>query len=280
MPLENLIGNASKNSAEAHQPRIGTGRTLIGGATAFFARDNGARFDMDSAGQLFTLFQRLRAAHGFEGHGIGLATLQRIIARRGGRVWAEAKVDHAAAFWFTLAMTAGNEGRPSTPPFPAHASGIGTGDVALPDYSAHAPQEPGGMAMTIMRFEGLTLTVEDVGRSVSFYAGKLGLQLEVDAAPAFALIRIAGGGTIGLLSLAEAAKEGAIAMSAGQKMGIHVEFSTADLDGLFEILKAKGVSFHQPPHDEPWERSMTALDPDGYAVEFSQGRRGKNKTGT
>ena len=134
--------------------------------------------------------------------------------------------------------------------------------------------------MTVMRFEGLTLTVENVERSVAFYAGKLGLPVEVNAAPAFAMVRAEGqgGGTIGLLSLAEAIKSGAQPMLPVQKSGVHVEFSTDDLDGLFEELQSKGVQFSEPPHDEPWERSMTALDPDGYSVEFAQGRRGKNQT--
>jgi catechol 2,3-dioxygenase-like lactoylglutathione lyase family enzyme len=128
-----------------------------------------------------------------------------------------------------------------------------------------------------MRFEGLTLTVRSVEGSIAFYGGKLGLKVEWNAAPAFAMIRTAGGGTIGLLSIDEARKEGVEEVSASQKKGIHVEFTTDDLDGLHEELKAKGVEFQNPPHDEPWERSMTALDPDGYAVEFAQGRRGHNK---
>jgi len=130
-----------------------------------------------------------------------------------------------------------------------------------------------------MHFEGLTLTVQSVEASIAYYGGKLGLKVEVNAAPAFALIRVGGegSGTIGLLSLAEARKEGVEEMSPAQKRGIHVEFGSDDLDGLYEELKAKGVVFHEPPHDEPWERAMTALDPDGYAVEFAQGRRGKNK---
>lgn len=133
---------------------------------------------------------------------------------------------------------------------------------------------------TTMRFEGLTLTVESVERSIEFYGGKLSLKVEWNAAPAFAMIRVGGeeGGTIGLLSLAEARKEGVEAMTAAQKSGIHVEFTSDDLEGLYEELKSKGVAFHQPPHDEPWERSMTALDPDGYSVEFAQGRRGRNQT--
>jgi catechol 2,3-dioxygenase-like lactoylglutathione lyase family enzyme len=128
-----------------------------------------------------------------------------------------------------------------------------------------------------MRFEGLTLTVESVERSIEFYSGKLGLKVEWNAVPAFAMIRI-GGGTIGLLALAEARKEGVTDASSTQKRGIHVEFSTDDLDGLYEALQSKGVVFHQPPHDEPWERSMTAFDPDGHSVEFAQGRRGHNQT--
>jgi catechol 2,3-dioxygenase-like lactoylglutathione lyase family enzyme len=130
-----------------------------------------------------------------------------------------------------------------------------------------------------MRFEGLTLTVESVERSIEFYGGKLGLKVEVKAIPAFAMIRVGGegSGTIGLLWAAEAKKEGVEAASAAQNRGIHVEFSSDDLDGLYEELKGKGVVFHEPPHDEPWERSMTAFDPDGYSVEFAQGRRGKNQ---
>ncbi len=131
-----------------------------------------------------------------------------------------------------------------------------------------------------MRFEGLTLTVENVERSVEFYGGKLGLKVEINALPAFAMIRVGGerGGTIGLLALAEARKEGVEETTPEQKRAIHVEFSSDDLDGLYEELKSKGIAFHQPPHDEPWERSMTAFDPDGYSVEFAQGRRGHNQT--
>ena len=128
-----------------------------------------------------------------------------------------------------------------------------------------------------MRFEGLTLTVESVERSLEFYSGKLGLAVEWNALPAFAMLRM-GVGTIGLLSAAEARKEGVEDTNAMQKRAIHVELSTDDLDGLYEELKSKGVVFHQPPHDEPWERSMTAFDPDGYAVEFAQGKRGQNQT--
>jgi catechol 2,3-dioxygenase-like lactoylglutathione lyase family enzyme len=131
--------------------------------------------------------------------------------------------------------------------------------------------------MERMRFEGLTLVVESVERSIEFYGGKLGMKVELNAAPAFAMLRI-GTGTIGLLAMAVARKEGVEATSPAQKSGIHVELSTDDLDGLYGELMSAGVVFHEPPHDEPWERSMSAFDPDGYTVEFAQGRRGHNAT--
>ena len=126
-----------------------------------------------------------------------------------------------------------------------------------------------------MRLEGLTLTVESVQRSLDFYSGKLGLPVAWNSVPAFAMLRL-GAGTIGLLALAEAQKAGVELSNPAQKAAVHVEFTTDDLDSLYQELQAAGVVFHQPPHDEPWERSMTAYDPDGYAVEFAQGKRGKN----
>jgi hypothetical protein len=89
-----------------------------------------------------------------------------------------------------------------------------------------------------LRFEGLTLTVESVERSIAFYGGKLGLKVEWNAVPAFAMIRH-GSGTIGLLALAEARKEGVEAASVAQKHGIHVEFTTDELDALYEELKGR-----------------------------------------
>ena len=76
-----------------------------------------------------------------------------------------------------------------------------------------------------MRFEGLTLTVESVERSIAFYSGLLGLKVEWNAAPAFAMLRV-GTGTIGFLAVAEARKEGVEDTNAAQKRAIHVEFST------------------------------------------------------
>ena len=132
---------------------------------------------------------------------------------------------------------------------------------------------------TKIRMEGLTLSVQSVEISIDYYVNKLGFQLEWDAKPHFAMIRVGSGGgdTIGLLAWTEAEKDGATKTSPEQKRAIHVELSTDDLDGLYEELKSKGVRFHSPPHDEPWERSMTAFDPDGYSVEFAQGRRGKKQ---
>ena len=132
---------------------------------------------------------------------------------------------------------------------------------------------------TKIRLEGFTLTVKNVSRSIDYYTKKLGLKCEWNAAPHFAMLRVGGprGGTIGLLAWSEAKKEGAVKTSPKHNRSIHVELSTDDLDGLYKELLKKGVKFHTPPHDEPWERSATAFDPDGYSVEFSQGRRGKNK---
>lgn len=124
-----------------------------------------------------------------------------------------------------------------------------------------------------LRFEGLSLTVADVERSLAFYRDKLKLDVVYSSIPAFAMLRV-GTGTIGLLSIDEALKDGVVPANAEQHRGIHVEFTTDDLDGLYAILSANGVEFHQPPHDEKWERSMTAFDPDGYSVEFAQGHRG------
>lgn len=62
--------------------------------------------------------------------------------------------------------------------------------------------------------------------------------------------------------------------TAAQARGVHVELSTDHLDELYEELRARSVQIDVPPHDEPWERAMTILDPDGYSVEFAQGRRG------
>jgi catechol 2,3-dioxygenase-like lactoylglutathione lyase family enzyme len=124
-----------------------------------------------------------------------------------------------------------------------------------------------------VRLEGLTLRVANVKHSIEFYGGKLGFRVEIDKAPRFAMIRVGGptGGTIGLLAHDDA---DSTSMPPEQRAGIHVELTTDNLDALYEHLKARGVVFFEPPHEEPWERSMKARDPDGYTIEFAEGRRG------
>jgi light-regulated signal transduction histidine kinase (bacteriophytochrome) len=98
--LENLLGNAWKFTGKTRRARIAFG--CAENPPIYFVRDNGAGFNMANADKLFGAFQRLHTADEYPGTGIGLATVQRIISRHGGRIWAEAAVGQGATFYFTL----------------------------------------------------------------------------------------------------------------------------------------------------------------------------------
>jgi len=100
--LENLIGNAWKYTARVETAKIALHSASHNGEHAFAVSDNGAGFDMRSADRLFGLFQRLHSANDFAGHGVGLASVRRIVRRHGGDIWAEARPGQGATFTFTL----------------------------------------------------------------------------------------------------------------------------------------------------------------------------------
>jgi light-regulated signal transduction histidine kinase (bacteriophytochrome) len=102
MALENLLGNAWKYSGKEQLAQIWFGCTPGGAAPVYTVRDNGAGFDMRFADRLFGMFQRLHSANDFQGTGVGLASVRRIIRRHGGEVWAESEVGEGASFHFSL----------------------------------------------------------------------------------------------------------------------------------------------------------------------------------
>jgi PAS domain S-box-containing protein len=105
MLLDNLLGNAHKYTAKTLQASIEFGCKSHQGTTHYFVRDNGAGFDMKYADRLFSPFHRLHGHDDFEGSGIGLATVQRIVERHNGRVWADSEVNKGATFYFTLSSS-------------------------------------------------------------------------------------------------------------------------------------------------------------------------------
>jgi signal transduction histidine kinase len=100
--LTNLLDNAVKFTKGRTPAKIEFGRMEEQGEAVFYLRDNGVGFDMDRAEHLFGAFQRLHKAREFPGTGIGLATVQRVVRRHGGRVWATSQPDRGATFYFTL----------------------------------------------------------------------------------------------------------------------------------------------------------------------------------
>lgn len=100
--LDNLLRNAWKYSRKKPESKIEFGTTSVDGSVTYYVRDNGAGFDMKIAKNLFKPFQRLHAPSEFEGTGIGLATVSKIILRHGGKIWAEAEVEKGATFYFQL----------------------------------------------------------------------------------------------------------------------------------------------------------------------------------
>jgi len=102
----NLLSNAVKFSKRKEKPRVDVGFRDLRGERVYFVRDNGAGFEMQYADKLFGVFQRLHRVQDFEGTGVGLSIVHRIVQRHGGRIWAESIVDQGATFYFTLPASA------------------------------------------------------------------------------------------------------------------------------------------------------------------------------
>jgi light-regulated signal transduction histidine kinase (bacteriophytochrome) len=123
--LGNLIGNAWKFTRRRAAPTIEIGSTARSGETVYFVRDNGAGFDMRDAAKLFGVFERLHPGDEFEGTGVGLAIVQRVLQRHGGRVWAKGAVDRGATFYFTVpAARSAGDSMPASPPIAGRSTTI------------------------------------------------------------------------------------------------------------------------------------------------------------
>ena len=124
-------------------------------------------------------------------------------------------------------------------------------------------------------FEGLSLPVSDLDRSIRFYES-VGFVTEISA-ERFGLLRH-GSGTLGLIEIGDGVVRDAEAGGGRLRGFVQVEMGTDDLDGLHADLVARGVPVHVPPRDRGFERQMQLRDPDGFTVEFAEGRRGHNAT--
>jgi len=100
--FDNLLSNAVKFTSQSQKPSIEFGKEESSRETIYYIRDNGAGFDMRYIDKLFTPFQRLHNARTFPGTGIGLATVQRVINRHGGRIWAKSEIDKGTTFFFSF----------------------------------------------------------------------------------------------------------------------------------------------------------------------------------
>ena len=118
-------------------------------------------------------------------------------------------------------------------------------------------------------FEGLSLPVSELDRSIAFYAS-LGFAVEIRT-ERFGLLRF-GAGTLGLLQLGAAAPAGRL------RPFVQVEMGTDDLDALYADFLERGIPVHAPPRDRGFERQMQLRDPDGFTIEFAEGARGHNST--
>jgi light-regulated signal transduction histidine kinase (bacteriophytochrome) len=117
--FQNLLANALKFTRKRQPSIIEIGQRLLDGRNVIFVRDNGVGFSMKYADKLFGVFQRLHRTEDFEGTGIGLATVQRIVKKHGGEIWVEAELDKGATFYFTLGNTK------SQPAFRTETTAIG-----------------------------------------------------------------------------------------------------------------------------------------------------------